>query len=89
MIAARSQGLPAIAVPGVDAWRPEWARLLTGRDVTIVMDCDLQGRRAADRIANDLRSHADALVLDLAERDDGYDITDWLLAGKHKELIWP
>ena len=89
MIAARSNGLPAIAVPGADAWRPEWARLLTGRDVTIVMDCDLQGRRAADRIANDLRSHADALVLDLAERDDGYDLTDWLLDGKRKELIWP
>ena len=30
MISARSRGLPAIAVPGDDAWEPEWARLLVG-----------------------------------------------------------
>jgi hypothetical protein len=53
------------------------------------MDCDPQGRRAADRIANDLRAYANTLVLDLAERCDGYDITNWLLDGKLKELIWP
>jgi len=78
MIAARSRGLPAIAVPGVDAWRPEWAHLLHSRHVTIVMDCDPEGRRAADRIANDLRLNADAHVVELAARDDGYDLSDWL-----------
>ena len=40
MIAARSAGLPAIAIPGTHAWQPAWAHLLTGRRVTIVMDCD-------------------------------------------------
>ena len=79
MIAARSRGLPAIAVPGVDAWRSEWAQLLHGRQVTIVMDCDAEGRRAADRIANDLRAHADTAVFELAETDDGYDLTNWLI----------
>lgn len=82
MIAARSQGLPAIAVPGASAWRAEWAQLFHGREVTIVMDCDAEGRRAADRIANDLRAEADALVVELAERDDGYDLTDWLSDNK-------
>jgi DNA primase len=40
MLAARSVGLPAIAVPGTYAWRAEWAQLLAGREVTVVMDCD-------------------------------------------------
>ena len=31
MIAARSRGLPAIAVPGDHAWQHAWARLLSGR----------------------------------------------------------
>jgi putative DNA primase/helicase len=30
MIAARSHGLPAIAVPGVASWRREWQALLDG-----------------------------------------------------------
>jgi hypothetical protein len=78
MIAARSRELPAIALPGVDAWRPQWAPLFAGREVTIIMDCDTEGRRAAERIAADLRGHAEAAVLDIApERDDGYDLTDW------------
>ena len=38
MIAARSRGIPAIAVPGDHAWQDNWAELLTGRTITIVMD---------------------------------------------------
>jgi hypothetical protein len=80
MIAARSHGLPAIAVPGVDAWRPGWAELLAGREVTIIMDCDERGRAAAAAIESDLSSHCAVRVLDLApQRNDGYDVTDWLL----------
>lgn len=59
MIGARSRGLPAIAVPGVDAWRSVWAQLLAGREVTIIMDCDEQGRTAAAAIANDLSRISD------------------------------
>jgi DNA primase len=80
MIAARSRGLPAIAVPGDHAWRPTWAGLLAGRHVTIVMDADTQGRAAALRISADLATRAHACVVDLAPlRDDGHDLTDWLL----------
>ncbi len=81
MIAARSRGLPAIAVPGADSWRASWAQLLKGRDATIVMDCDPQGRTAATAIAADLQGIATARLLDLApDRNDGYDLTDWLLS---------
>ena len=56
MISARSRGLPAIAVPGDDAWEPEWAQLLAGRHVSVVLDCDRAGRDAAARIAGDLKA---------------------------------
>ena len=57
MLAARSAGLPAIAVPGTHVWRAEWAMAFTGRDVTVVMDADRPGREAAVRIAADLQRH--------------------------------
>jgi hypothetical protein len=80
MIAARSRGLPAIALPGVETWRSAWAKLFAGREVTIVMDCDREGRRAASRIARDVCDCADPSVLDIApDRADGYDLTDLLL----------
>jgi hypothetical protein len=79
MIAARSRGWPAIAVPGDHAWREAWAVLLRGRAVTVVMDSDPAGRAAAQRIASDLRPVAAVRVIDLAPaRTDGYDLTDWL-----------
>ena len=80
MIAARSRGLPAIAVPGIDCWRPEWAELFNQRTVTIATDADRQGRALAARIAKGLAECADAVVIDLApNREDGYDLSDWLL----------
>jgi hypothetical protein len=80
MIAARSRGLPAIAVPGVDAWRPRWARWFAGRTVTIVADADAAGRALAARTADDLAGVARPRVVDLAPgREDGYDLTDWLI----------
>jgi hypothetical protein len=81
MIAARSHGLPAIAIPGDHSWRAEWAQLLAGRRVTLVMDADAPGRELAERIAENLRDVVDELVaVDLApDRGDGYDLTDWLL----------
>jgi hypothetical protein len=80
MIAARSHGVPALAVPGDHAWQTSWARFLTGRSITIVMDADEQGRAAAKRIARDLSDVAEPRIVDIApHRADGYDLTDWLL----------
>jgi hypothetical protein len=80
MIAARSHAWPAIAVPGVHAWRAEWASLLHGRTVTVLMDCDAAGRDAAQRIATDLSSTASVRIVDLdRSQHDGFDLTDWLL----------
>jgi 5S rRNA maturation endonuclease (ribonuclease M5) len=84
MLAARSAGLPAIAVPGANAWRSEWASALDGRRVVVVMDCDRPGRQAAARIAEDLERRGIRVgVCDLApSRHDGYDVSDWLREGK-------
>ena len=81
MIAARSGGLPAIAIPGTHAWHPAWAELLASKRITIVMDCDAPGRRAAHEIAASLDKTAEAVeVVDLwPRRNDGYDLTDRIL----------
>ena len=80
MISARSQGLPAIAVPGDDAWEPAWAQLLRARYVSVTLDCDRAGRDAATRIARDLKAAGvQGTIVDLAPgREDGYDLTEWL-----------
>lgn len=74
-----SLGLAAVAVPGVQAWRPAWAPRFKGRSVVVCMDCDQPGREAAQRIAADLSGTAsEARVLDLKpDRDDGFDLTDF------------
>ena len=80
-IAARSRGLPAIAIPGVNGWQAAWAPLFSGRTVTIAFDADAQGRACARTVAHDLAAHAaNLVVIDLAPaRTDGYDLTDWLM----------
>ena len=85
MISARSRGLPAVAVPGDHAWEAEWAGMLAGRHVSVVMDCDRAGRDAAQRIAGDVHAAgAVARVIDIAPgREDGYDLTDWLADHRH------
>lgn len=81
MIAARSRGLPTIAVPGTDCWRPEWAELFNHRTVIIATDADQPGRTLATQIASALAQCANTVVTDLApDREDGYDLSDWLLA---------
>jgi transposase InsO family protein len=90
MIAARSHGLPAIAVPGVAGWQSRWSTLLADREVVVVMDCDDAGRRAAAAIAHDLSSLTDVRILDLApERNDGFDLSDWLMGDSLLRAGWP
>ena len=86
MVAARSLGLAAIAVPGTNAWQPSWARLLHGKHVKIVMDCDAAGRRAAEQIHASLRAAAvTSEIVDLwPDRDDGYDLTDRIVKRKRQ-----
>lgn len=82
MIAARSRGLPAIALPGVDSWKDDWAAMLAGRQISIAMDCDRRGRAGAQRIEQALGEFAVVRIVDLEPtRHDGYDLTNWILDG--------
>jgi len=85
MLAARAARLPAIAVPSATAWRTEWTQQLQRRSVTIMMDADAPGRRAARTIVQDFAGAGIPVqVVDLAPlRDDGYDLSDWLAEHHH------
>lgn len=50
MISARACGMPALTVPGDQAWTAPGALGFEDRDVTIVMAADWAGRLAAQRI---------------------------------------
>jgi DNA primase len=79
---------PACCVPGTGAWKPDWVhRLRPYRTVIVCFDCDEPGRKAAERVAGDLASAGiRAQVKDLNPgRDDGYDVTDWLLEAREDE----
>ena len=79
-IRAHSLGLTAVAVPGVEGWRPEYAQRFAGRRVVVCFDCDQPGRSAAKRTVAELATVADDVrLVDLdPSRADGYDLTDYL-----------
>lgn len=83
VVAAQSGGFAAVGVPGTAGWKDEYAARFAGRrwTVYVVFDCDGPGRAAAVRAAEALvRVGVDARVVDLdPNRDDGYDLTDYLI----------
>ncbi len=91
MISAPACGMPALAVSSDQAWDSAWALGFEDRDVTIVMDADRAGRLAAQRIQGDLTDVAPTVTItDLApDRQDGYDLTDWLHGHRHPSPPYP
>ena len=79
MIAARSRGIPAIAVPGDHAWEPAWAhcfpadRSRSSWTPTAPAAAAASGSRTTSS-RTPRRRHVDPAP----GRDDGYDLTDWL-----------
>ena len=75
MISARSRGLPAIAVPGDDAWEAESVGMCP-----VVLTATAPGgrRQRGSRLISRRRACTGAWS-DLARaRADGYDLTEWL-----------
>jgi len=81
-LCALSYGFPCVAVPGIDKWESDWAARFEGLRVLVIGDCDPQGRAWARNTAGLLVEHArEVRVADVDEsRDDGTDLTDWILA---------
>lgn len=77
-VACRSIGLAAVAIPGAQSWKPEWADRFEGRTVIVCFDCDVPGREAARKVANDLSKTArEVRVIDLDPTEsDGRDVGD-------------
>jgi hypothetical protein len=77
-VRAWSLGLAAVAVPGAQNWRAEWAPRFSGRRVVVCFDADEAGRTGAARAAADLSACGIAArILELdASRYDGFDLSD-------------
>jgi DNA primase len=56
LCAKRGVQRAVLGLPGVSAWKPEWARLATGRDALVCVDADPAGERVVSMIAADLRA---------------------------------
>lgn len=82
-ITGHQLGLRATALPGVNGWRVEWASRFGARRVIVCLDCDEQGRKAAQRVVPSLTQHAlEVRVVDLApDRSDGFDVSDFVREG--------
>jgi hypothetical protein len=89
-VAAWSAGFVAVGVPGTAGWQARYAARFRGPRwrVSVVFDCDEPGRRAAAAVAESLLEYGvDVHVVDLdPRRDDGYDLTDYLLEREPGEL---
>jgi putative DNA primase/helicase len=84
-IAAVSRGLTAVGAPSASTWRDRWTEQLKAAGVTtayVIGDCDGAGRKFAPRVAESLASYGiEPFTIDLdPARDDGFDLTDFLLA---------
>jgi putative DNA primase/helicase len=82
-------GLPAIGVPGVQGWKDSYVERLRGRQVTICFDCDDPGRGAAMKVQTSLEgAGVEVRRVDLdPHRQDGYDLTDYLVGGGSRERL--
>lgn len=80
-------GYPAVGVPGATNFKEEWKWLFIGNDVRIIFDGDDAGKKAARRIAHDLRRVTEGL--EVIELPIGADVSDLHLddPGQLIELI--
>lgn len=71
-------GLPSVGIAGASSFKPAWKYLFSSaQSVTLVMDADEAGRKAANRIASILGDITP--IVRLASLPDGSDVTDLFL----------
>jgi DNA primase len=81
-----SMGFRAVAVPGANGWRPEWAaRLWKFKRVIVLCDCDRPGRQLAERLGE----MPNTRVVDLEPGcDTGYDVGDMIREAAAEGGLW-
>ena len=83
-VSIRSLGLQATAVPGAQAWRPEFAQRLYGfRRIVMLPDADAPGRELAGRVAR----LPNVRVVELESGDSGRDVGDWIAEASGR-VVW-
>lgn len=85
------EGLGIVATTnsgGVEGWKPEYIKQLSGAKVVILYDNDEAGFKRATRLATILRTHVKSLkVVDLPGLPPKGDVTDWVKAGGTKNQL--
>lgn len=78
-LCAISHGLSAITVTGgAGTWKKEFNPLFKGKDVNIIYDCDLAGRKGASKVTQQLQGIARVKNIDLG-LNEGEDLTNWFV----------
>jgi hypothetical protein len=83
--ALASAGILAITnTAGAGTWKPDWSKLLKGKDVILAYDNDDAGQDARDRLIKELKGIAKRLryVGWPSHLANGFDISDWIGSGK-------
>lgn len=72
-------GFPAVTgTHGASTWEPEWSKQLAGKDVSVVYDCDQEGRTGAKKAARSLVKKARSVrIVRLGLEEEHGDVTDW------------
>lgn len=75
--------IPAVGLPGTDAWMDHWALLLP-RDTVLLMDADSAGVAASQKIAAAARKRGKHLRI--GSLPDGLDVTDLYTSDREQEI---
>lgn len=79
----RDIGLPAITAGGAANWRPEFAKLFKGAQLTVLYDNDQPGAALRDKVLKDAKKYAFATRALAPSQAEHGDISDFLLSEGH------
>jgi hypothetical protein len=87
---SRLGGLIATTNPGGChmGWRAAYSKILKGRDVVILPDCDGPGRRHAEKVRASLeRVAASVVIVELPGLRPPQDVSDWIAMGGTTQML--
>ena len=87
---SRLGGLIATTNPGGChmGWRAAYSKILKGRDVVILPDCDAPGRRHAEKVRASLeRTAASVAIVELPGLRPPQDVSDWIEMGGTQQML--
>jgi DNA primase len=67
-LALYEHGYQAIGIPGVNSFRPSWMHMIKNQDITLIMDPDEPGLKAARELKNQFLLCKGLLINDLTKK---------------------